>query len=128
MMSWEEGAKYRFKGQFIEKGDGKLLLFELDEPVVTRTETQVVVPEEPEQEEIVLKETIRSYPAAWQMSFGTPISYISRMNVLEQVHYSGDWDVLRPATEIKEMNIFTADQIAELMHEAETIMEGWKAS
>ena len=128
MMSWEEGAKYRFKGQFIEKGDGKLLLFELDEPVVTRTETQVVVPEEPEQEEIVLKETIRSYPASWQTSFGTKISYISRVNVLEQVHYSGDWDVLRPATEIKEMNIFTADQIAELMHEAETIMEGWKAS
>lgn len=133
MLSWEDGAKYRFKGQFISSGDDKLLLFELDEPVVTRTETQVVVPDEPEEsdqpkEEIVIKETIRSYPAAWQTSYGTPISYISRVNVLERVHYSGDWDVLRPATEIKEMNIFTADQIAELMHEAETIMEGWKAS
>ena len=133
MMSWEDGAKYRFKGQFISNGDGKLLLFELDEPVVTRTETQVVVPEKPEEsdepkEEIVIKETIRSYPETWHNSFGTPISYISRVNVLEQVHYAGDWDVLRPATEIKEMNIFTADQIAELMHEAETIMEGWKAS
>ena len=133
MMSWEDGAKYRFKGQFITSGDGKLLLFELDEPVVIRTATQVVVPENPEEfdepkEEIVIKETIRSYPAAWQNSFGTPISYISHVNVLEQVHYSGDWDVLRPATEIKEMNIITADKIAELMHEAETIMEGWKAS
>ena len=133
MMSWEDGAKYRFKGQFISNGDGKLLLFELDEPVVTRTETQVIVPEKPEEsdeekETIVIKETIRSYPETWHNSFGTPISYISRVNVLEQVHYAGDWDVLRPATEIKGMNIFTADQIAELMHEAETIMEGWKAS
>lgn len=127
MMSWEEGAKYRFKGQFISDGDGKLLLFELDEPVVTRTETQVVEQEET-QEEIVLKETIRSYPAAWQTSFGTPITYISRVSVLQQVHYAGDWDVLRPAREIPEMNIFTADKIAALMKEAETIMEGWKAS
>lgn len=127
MMSWEEGAKYRFKGQFISDGDGKLLLFELDEPVVTRTETQVVEQEET-QEEIVLKETIRSYPAAWQTSFGTPITYISRVSLLEQVHYAGDWDVLRPAREIPEMNIFTADKIAALMKEAETIMEGWKAS
>lgn len=127
MMNWEDGAKYRFKGQFISDGDGKLLIFELDEPVVTRTETQVVEQEET-QEEIVLKETIRSYPAAWQTSFGTPITYISRVSLLEQVHYAGDWDMLRPAKEIPEMNIFTADKIAALMKEAETIMEGWKAS
>lgn len=130
MMGWEKGAKYRFKGQFISKGEGRLLLFELDEPVVTRTETQVVVPETPEEEkeEIVMKETIRSYPAIWQSSFGDPITYISHVNVLESLHYAGDWDVLRPAKEIAEMNIFTVDKMAALMREAETIMEGWKVS
>ena len=131
MMNWEEEAKYRFKGQFISKGDDKLLLFQLDEPVVTRTETQVVIPEEPdadEHEEIVMKETIRSYPASWLVSFGTPITFLTRVNRLEQVHYAGECDVLRPAKEVEGMNILAADQLAELMREAETIIEGWKAS
>ncbi|MBO5569076.1 MAG: recombinase family protein [Clostridia bacterium] len=132
MMNWEEEAKYRFKGQFISRGDDKLLLFQLDEPVVTRTETQVVVPDEPEtddeHEEIVMKETIRSYPASWLVSFGTPITFLTRVNRLEQTHYAGEWDVLRPAKEVEGMNILAADQLAELMREAETIIEGWKAS
>ena len=132
MMNWEEEAKYRFKGQFISRGDDKLLLFQLDEPVVTRTETQVVVPDEPEtddeHEEIVMKETIRSYPASWLVSFGTPITFLTRVNRLEQAHYAGEWDVLRPAKEVEGMNILAADQLAELMREAETIIEGWKAS
>jgi len=100
---------------------------------VTRTETQIVVPDEPEnteeeREEIVVKETIRSYPASWLTSFGTPIKFLTRVNRLEQVHYSGDWDVLRPAKEVEGMNIFTAEDLAGLMREAETIIEGWKAS
>jgi hypothetical protein len=133
MMNWEDEAKYRFKGQFISNGDDKLLLFELDEPIVTRTETQIVVPDEPENtgeehEEIVMKETIRSYPASWHTSFGTPITYLTRVNRLEQGHYSGEWDVLRPAKEVEGMNIFTAEDLAGLMREAETIIEGWKAS
>ena len=132
MMNWEEEAKYRFKGQFISRGDDKLLLFQLDEPVVTRTETQVVVPDEPEtddeHEEIVMKETIRSYPASWLVSFGAPITFLTRVNRLEQAHYAGEWDVLRPAKEVEGMNILAADQLAELMREAETIIEGWKAS
>ena len=32
IMEWEEGLKYRFRGQFVEQGDNKLMLFELDEP------------------------------------------------------------------------------------------------
>ena len=132
MMNWEEEAKYRFKGQFISRGDDKLLLFQLDEPVVTRTETQVVVPDEPEtddeHEEIVMKETILSYPASWLVSFGTPITFLTHVNRLEQAHYAGEWDVLRPAKEVEGMNILAADQLAELMREAETIIEGWKAS
>lgn len=40
-------------------------------------------------------------------------------------HYAGNWDVLRPAAEIEEMNTFTADGLNALLHEAEKIMEGW---
>ena len=132
MMNWENEAKYSFKGQFISKGENKVLLFELDEPVVTKTETQIVIPDEPEaekeHEEIVMKETIRSFPESWLVSFGTPITFLTGVNHLEQVYYSGDWDVLRPAKEVEGLNILVADQLAELMRETETIIEGWKAS
>lgn len=131
LQPWEEGGKYKFKGQYITDGKSKLLVFELDEPVITKTVEQVVVPDEPETdesgatEEIVVKETVTVYPPSWATSFGTPITSIAHVSLLEQKHYAGDWDVLRPATEIEEMNIFTADKLAELMKEAETIMEGW---
>lgn len=136
LMSWEDEGKYRFRGQFINQDDQKLLVFELDEPVVTKIVEQVVVPDEPdeegasdteeEKEEIVIKETVRVYPDSWTSSFGAPISSYDHASVLVQQHYAGDWDVLRPATELEEMNTFTADKLAALMKEAKTIMEGWK--
>lgn len=44
---------------------------------------------------------------------------------MQQEHYAGNWDVLRPAAENEEVNTFTADALNELLHEAEVIMEGW---
>lgn len=132
LMSWEDEGKYRFRGQFINQDDQKLLIFELDEPVVTKVVEQILVSEEPdeeaakEQEEIVIKETVRVYPDSWTSSFGAPVGSIGPVSLLKQCHYAGDWDVLRPATELEEMNTFTADKLAALMKEAKTIMEGWK--
>ena len=138
LMSWEDEGKYRFRGQYINQEDQKLLIFELDEPVVTKMVEQVIVPEKPEEEgasdteeekeEIVIRETVRVYPSAWTSSFGVPVSSYDHASVLVQQHYASDWDVLRPATELEEMNIFTADKLAALMKEAEEIMEGWKKS
>ena len=134
LLNWEDEGGYKFSGRFISDGKDKLLLFELSEPVVTKTVTQVIVPEEPdnsetdesaEKEELVLSETLRVYPPSWADSFGEPVLSMAHVSVLEQKHYAGEWDVLRPATELEEMNIFTADNLAELMREAETIMEGW---
>lgn len=132
LMSWEDEGKYRFRGQFMNQDDQKFLIFELDEPVVTKVVEQVLVPEgsdeemAEEQEEIVIKETVRVYPDSWTSSFGVPVSSYGHASVLVQQHYAGDWDVLRPATELEEMNTFTADKLAALMKEAESIMEGWK--
>lgn len=127
MMSWEDEGQYRFSGEFKVQGENKLLLFELGEPVITKTVEQIVVPEQPDeageeeqQEEIVIREKVRVNPPSWADSFGEPVSYF------EQRHYSGEWDVLRPAKELEEMNIITVDRLAALMKEAETIMEGWK--
>lgn len=123
LMSWEDEGSYRFTGQFKVQGDQKLLLFGLDEPVITKTVEQVVVPEEAEggisQEEIVIREKLRVYPESWTTSFGRSA------HVLVRRHYAGEWDVLRPAKELEELNIFTADQLAGLLSEAEGIIEGW---
>ena len=128
MMSWEDEGQYRFSGEFKVQGENKFLLFELGEPVIIKTVEQIVVPEEAEEdedateaahEEIVIREKVRVNPPSWATSFGVPVSY------LEQRHYAGDWDVLRPAKELEDMNIITADRLAVLMKEAETIMEGW---
>ena len=32
IMEWDEDLKYRFRGQLVEQGSDKLMLFELDEP------------------------------------------------------------------------------------------------
>ena len=125
LMSWEDDGKYRFKGEFRSNGSDKLLLFELDEPVVSKTVEQVIVPEKDDEEQIVVQETVRVYPPSWGAGFGTPIGSITRGHLLSQQHYSGDWDVLRPAKVIEEMNALSSETLAELMKEAETIMEGW---
>ncbi len=126
MMRWEDEGQYRFSGEFKEQGDNKLLLFELGEPVITKTVEQIVVPEQAEegaeggqQEKLVIREQVRVYPLSGATSFGVPVSY------LEQHNYSGEWDVLRTAKELEDMNTITTDRLVALMKEAETIMEGW---
>ena len=122
MMNWEDGGSYRFSGEFKIQGDNKLLLFELGEPVVTKVKEQIIPSKNQGNElaeEIVVREKIRVYPDSWGESFGVPV------NLLIQQHYDGDWDVLRPATELKEMNIITAEKLAALRKEAENIIEGW---
>lgn len=125
LMDWDDEAQYKFNGQFVTNGAEKLLVFELEEPVIMKTEEQVVAPEaaddqaEAAEEEIVIREKVRIYPESWQTTFG------KKINVLKQVHYAGDWDVLRPATEVEGMNLLTATELDVLMKEAETIMEGW---
>lgn len=124
LMAWEDNGKYRFKGTYMGDGENKLLLFELDEPLVTKTVEQVIVPEESD-EEIVVQETVRVYPASCAGSFGVPILFVASGSLLTQQHYSGDWDVFRPAKVLEEMNALSTDMLADLMQEAEEIMKRW---
>lgn len=125
IMEWEEGLKYRFRGQFVEQGDNKLMLFELDEPEMIKIEEIVLPSKEEEAEGKTVKQMIYIFPPEWAGTFGQPITSIAQVGILQQEHYAGNWDVLRPAAEIKEMNTFTADGLNALLHEAEEIMEGW---
>ena len=40
--------------------------------------------------------------------------------------HAGNWDVLRPARELKEMNNITVGDLEALLDEANEIMEGWR--
>ncbi len=125
MMEWEEGLKYRFRGQLVEQDGDKLMLFELDEPEMVKVEEIVLPSKEQDEEGKTVKQTIYIFPPEWAGTFGKSITSIAQVGILQQEHYSGNWDVLRPAAEIEEMNTFTADGLNALLHEAEKIMEGW---
>ena len=116
IMEWEEGLKYRFRGQFVEQGDNKLMLFELDEPEMIKIEEIVLPSKEEEAEGKTVKQMIYIFPPEWAGTFGQPITSIAQVGILQQEHYAGNWDVLRPAAEIKEMNTFTADGLNKLLH------------
>lgn len=125
IMEWEDGLKYRFRGQFVEQGDNKLMLFELDEPEMVKVEEIVLPPKGEDAEGETVKQTIYILPPEWAGTFGQPITSIAQISLLQQKHYAGDWDALRPAAEIEEMNTFTVENLNALLHEAEEIMEGW---
>lgn len=125
IMEWEDGLKYRFRGQFVEQGDNKLMFFELDEPEMVKVEEIVLPPKGEDAEGETVKQTIYILPPEWAGTFGQPITSIAQISLLQQKHYAGNWDVLRPAAEIEEMNTFTVENLNALLHEAEEIMEGW---
>ena len=98
IMEWDDGLKYRFRGQFVEQDDDKLMLFELDEPEMNKVE-EIVLPPKEEAEGETVKQTIYVFPPEWAGTFGQPITSVAQVGILQQEHYSGNWDVLRPAAE-----------------------------
>lgn len=112
-----------------------MLLFQLDEPEMIKTEEIVLPPQEPKQdspeedtEEIIIKKRMMVFPATWTNSFGRAITSITCVNMLVQEHYAGNWDILRPAKEVEDYSLVTADELKTLMQEAEIIMKGWENS
>lgn len=107
--------------------DSFMMLFAFDEPEMIKVEEIVLPPKEntEEDEGETVKKKIYIFPPEWAGTFGQPITSIAQVGILRQEHYAGNWDVFRLATEIEEMNIFTAESLNELLREAEKIMEGW---
>lgn len=79
------------------------------------------------QEEIVIKKKMMVFPPSWVDSFGRPVTSLACVSLLDQERYSGNWDVLRPAKELENYNVFTTEKLDALMREAEKIMDGWDA-
>ena len=129
IMEWDEDLRYRFRGQFLEQGDNKMMLFAFDEPEMIKVEEIVLPPMEntEEDEGETVRKKIYIFPPEWAGTFGQPITSIAQVGILRQEHYAGNWDVFRPASEIEEMNTFTAESLNKLLHEAEKIMEGYSS-
>ena len=116
-LGWTKESTYKLFGHFIRCGTEKVLLFSLDEAVITNIVSQVIV-SETGSEEIILTEQIKMHSE----SFGKQIESISATEV-----YDGALYVLCPAREVEHMNPLTHSQLDSLKNEVATIMKGWES-
>lgn len=129
LMEWIDEYKYRFRGQYHANDDEQILIFDLEEPEIIKTEL-LEEPENEEQEqssenatkkkEKVIKTVL--FLEDWCRSFGNYADAV----MLQRVSYSGNWDVLRPAKTVDGMQIITAEVIQDLMYEAENLINRMK--
>ncbi len=146
ILSWEEDCSYRFRGQFIENAGQKVMIFELDEPE-TEKMVEISLPptvisdkseekqeksskhaDDPDEEHMIIKQKVKSWPESWLGSFGVHVKGIATINILEQKKYFGDWDVLSPAVEIESSSTLTEKDINDMLLEAYRIIERWKVT
>ena len=124
IMDWDDPDALSFVGEYIE--EQKLLLFSLGNSAITRA----VVPENPDaskETEAATDETqkVVLYSPDTGSTLDVPITSMATVSLLERRHYSGDWDVLRPAKRLEEKDFLSGERLAELMREAEEIIERW---
>lgn len=129
-MGWNEELRYRMRGSFLGEGNDRVMIFDLEEPEIIERVLVEDIPTEPEKtaEEMTAKEnespkpkykSVTTFPSGGV--FGR--SYDEDIHFLERVHYSGNWDVLRPAREVFGVNPITEKEIDALFLEAEKIID-----
>lgn len=126
MMKWIDEYKYRFAGQYHANGEEQILIFDLEEPVIIKTEslTETQSDEQVQDEENTANRKVKVirtelYIEKWCRSFGDCTDAV----VLQRVKYSGNWDILRPAKTVDGMQIITAEVIRDLLNEAENLID-----
>ncbi|MCD8371570.1 MAG: hypothetical protein LUC94_14840 [Clostridiales bacterium] len=134
LMGWNPVCGYRMRGQYLERDGEKLMLFDLNEPEVTvreepeeeqETETAEATAEENALEAEPKKRKqpariITLYPLSWADSFG---GEAGKIHLLERVKYSGNWDALRPAKAVENVQDFTREKVDALMDKAQDIID-----
>lgn len=134
LMGWNPICGYRMRGQFVERDGEKLMLFDLNEPEVTvreepeKAEVTVDVAEEVAEGEEKAEKPARKppskiitlYPLSWADSFGDEAG---KIHLLERVKSSGNWDVLRPAKAVENVQDFTREKVDALMDKAQELID-----
>lgn len=135
IMGWNEELRYRMRGSFLGEGDDRVMIFDLDEPEIIERVLVEDIPTEPDELATTAEETAASdagsetskpkYKSVTTFPCGGVFgrSYDEDTRFLERVHYSGNWDVLRPAREVFGVNPITEEEIDALLHEAERIID-----
>lgn len=130
--SWEEDVGYRFIGHYYSNDKYKFLMFDLEEPVATKTVLEVTAEENDDLDadntdtrERKIRGEIILFPPSWENTFGLELESVGQLNVLSQVHYLGDWDILRPPKSIDSLNKITESQLNDYLYEAQKIIERW---
>ena len=135
IMGWNEDLRYRMRGSFLGEGDDRIMIFDLDEPEIIERVLIEDIPTEPDEPVTTTEETTTSdagseaskpkYKSVITFPCGGVFgrSYDEDTQFLERVHYSGNWDVLRPAREVFGVNPITEEEIDALLHEAEKIID-----
>ena len=135
IMGWNEELRYRMRGSFLGEGDDRIMIFDLDEPEIIERVLIEDIPTEPDELATIAEETMVSdanaeaskpkYKSVTTFPCGGVFgcSYDEDTRFLERVHYSGNWDVLRPAREVFGVNPITEEEIDALLHEAERIID-----
>lgn len=135
IMGWKEELRYRMRGSFLGEGDDRIMIFDLDEPEIIERVLIEDIPTEPDEPVTTAEETTASdagsetskpkYKSVITFPCGGVFgrSYDEDTHFLERVHYSGNWDVLRPAREVFGVNPITEEEIDALLHEAEKIID-----
>ena len=132
-MSWNEELRYRMRGSFMGDSENKVMIFDLEEPEVVERVLVEDIPTEPDgrgrdreedREEKSRKPRYKNITTFLHNGVVGP--YLD--DYLKRVHYSGDWDVLRPAREVIEVNLVSDERIDGLLMEAEAILERWRVT
>ncbi len=128
LMGWNSDCGYRMRGQFMERDGEKLMLFDLNEPEITVREEPKAAEsvENSESKEIETKpqrscaKIITLYPLSWTDRYGDEVG---KIHLLERIKYSGNWDVLRPASAVENVQDFTREKVDSLMDKAQEIID-----
>ena len=126
MMEWDDSCRYRLRGQYYEDEYGQMMVFDLSQPEVLRKEIIEIPAEnngsETEEDIKVKSKTVVCYPEEWADSFGESVEN-NDIVILKRVNYSGNWDILRPADIVEDLNVITKEILNSLMNEAVNLME-----
>lgn len=131
-MGWNEELRYRMRGSFLGEGDDRIMIFDLEEPEIIERVLVEDIPTKPDDQVSteVLSDTDTTVSKPRYKSVITFYSggvfghsYDEDTHFLERVHYSGNWDVLRPAREVFGVNPITENEIDVLLQEAERIID-----
>ena len=58
-------------------------------------------------------------------NFGNTLYELQHTHFIEAMHYNGNWEVLRQAKPVEELNWVTKEWLDSLMEEADEIIERW---